>query len=131
MKKTGMTRQKLLEFVAEQYGVKPEYIFDDPDLAVLRHPCGKWFGIAMHVPSSAFGLNGDKIDAVNVKCRPEMAEVMAGSAGIAPAYHMNKRHWLSVMLDGSLPDDQVKFLIDNSYCAVTPRAKKAKAGRGV
>ena len=126
MEHSGMTRQKLLRFVAEQYGTSPDYVFDDPDLAVLRHPCGKWYGIAMHVPASTFGFEGGSVDAVNVKCSPEIAELIRYTPGIAPAYHMNKRHWLSVILDGSLGDDKVKFLVDNSYCAVTPRAKRRK-----
>ena len=131
MDNRGMTRSKLLLFAAEQYGSQPEYIFDDPDLAVLRHPCGKWYGIAMHVPAATFGLDGGKVDAVNVKCSPEVAELIRGAYGVAPAYHMNKRHWLSVILDGSLDDDTVKFLVDNSYCAVTPRAARRGNRSGV
>lgn len=122
----GMTREKLLEFVFEQYGTTPDYAFDDATTAVLRHPCGKWYGLVFRVPSQVFGIEGDRTDALNVKCPPELTDFLSHSKGFAPAYHMNKRHWLSVILDGSIDPDQVKFLIDQSYSAVTPRNKVAK-----
>ncbi|GIV62559.1 MAG: hypothetical protein KatS3mg044_1425 [Rhodothermaceae bacterium] len=53
---------------------------------------------------------------VNLKCDPARAlELRATYAAIRPGYHMNKRHWNTVVLDGSLPDALVKDLVDHSY----------------
>lgn len=53
---------------------------------------------------------------MNLKCLPEKAEVLREQyRSIIPGYHMNKRHWNSVLVDGSLPDDLVFGLIDESY----------------
>ncbi|UGS36703.1 MmcQ/YjbR family DNA-binding protein [Capillimicrobium parvum] len=53
---------------------------------------------------------------VSVKCEPEIAVALRGSyAAIRPGYHLNKRHWNTITLDGSLPDQLVRDLIEDSY----------------
>ena len=53
---------------------------------------------------------------VSVKCDPELAvQLRAGYAAIRPGYHLNKRHWNTITLDGSLPDQLVRDLIEDSY----------------
>ncbi|MBO4548461.1 MAG: MmcQ/YjbR family DNA-binding protein [Abditibacteriota bacterium] len=53
---------------------------------------------------------------INVKCRPEMAGFWReGFDGVMPAYHMNKKHWNTVILDGSVPEDAVKQMIEDSF----------------
>ena len=53
---------------------------------------------------------------VSVKCEPEIAVALRGSyAAIRPGYHLNKRHWNTIRLDGSLPDQLVRDLIEDSY----------------
>jgi predicted DNA-binding protein (MmcQ/YjbR family) len=56
---------------------------------------------------------------VNLKCDPRFAErLRTEHRGVAPAYHMNKRHWNSVRLDGSVPGDLVEELLGHSYTLV-------------
>ena len=53
---------------------------------------------------------------VSLKCEPELASVLrAGYPAIEPGYHLNKRHWITVTLDGSLPNKMVHDLIEDSY----------------
>jgi len=53
---------------------------------------------------------------VSVKCEPDLAVALRDSyAAIRPGYHLNKRHWNTITLDGSLPDDFVRDLIEDSY----------------
>jgi predicted DNA-binding protein (MmcQ/YjbR family) len=69
---------------------------------------------------------------VNLKCEPELAEQLRESyPTILPGWHMNKRHWNTVVLDGSLPDRMVRDLIEDSYDLVVanlPRAKRERLG---
>lgn len=71
---------------------------------------------------------------VNLKCDPELAELLRGGYdAITPGWHMNKRHWNSVILDGSLPDGLVEEMIDDSYALVVKglsRAQREALGRG-
>jgi len=54
--------------------------------------------------------------SVSLNCDPALAAVLRGRyAAITPGYHLNKRHWNTVTLDGSVPDDQVLELVDHSY----------------
>jgi predicted DNA-binding protein (MmcQ/YjbR family) len=66
---------------------------------------------------------------VSLKCEPELAaHLRLAHDAINPGYHLNKRHWNTVTLDGSLPDRMVRDLVEDSYDAVVaglPRAKRA------
>jgi len=65
----------------------------------------------------------------NAKCAPEKAlELREQYAGIVPGYHMNKKHWNTVQLDGSIPDTLVKELIDDSYQLVQKRRGSKQKG---
>ena len=70
---------------------------------------------------------------INLKCDPERAvELREEHAAVTPGYHMNKRHWNTVALDGSLSSKLVRELIDHSYelvVASLTKAERAKLGR--
>ena len=62
---------------------------------------------------------------VSLKCSPEIgADLRASHDAIAPGYHLNKRHWITVTLDGSLPDETVGELIEDSYDLVVDSLTK-------
>ncbi|TYK42828.1 MmcQ/YjbR family DNA-binding protein [Actinomadura decatromicini] len=70
---------------------------------------------------------GDAPGSVSLKCDPDLAdELRARHAAITPGYHLNKRHWNTVVLDGSVPDDELLELIDQSYDLVVARLPKAR-----
>ena len=53
---------------------------------------------------------------ISLKCEPELAEALRGAnAAIRPGYHLNKRHWNTVIIDGSLPEQTIKDMIEDSY----------------
>lgn len=113
-----MDRDELFSHVSQRYGARPEYPWPRwPDHAVLRHNGNrKWFGIVMNVPAKRLGLEGDgTVDIVNVKADPEDVPALQLADGILPAYHMNKRHWISVILSGDLPDEMLLDLLETSY----------------
>lgn len=63
---------------------------------------------------------------VNLKCEPELAELLRTKyEAITPGYHMHKRHWNTLRLDDSVPDKEVRYLIDLSYELVVKKLKKA------
>ena len=67
---------------------------------------------------------------VSVKCEPDLAhELRRAHAAIAPGYHLNKRHWNTITLDGSLPDAMVRDLVEDSYdLIVAALPKRVRAG---
>lgn len=63
---------------------------------------------------------------VNLKCAPLKAELLRERyAAVLPGYHMNKRHWNTVVLDGSLSDTEIRAMIDDSYALVVQGLPKA------
>ena len=63
---------------------------------------------------------------INLKCDPEEAQILRGMhQSIIPGYHMNKEHWNTIILDGSLPDELIYKMIDDSYDLVVKGLKKS------
>jgi len=121
-----MTKQKFLEYCLDTYGTSPDYPFDeDFETAVLRHADNrKWYAIVMRVSRRKFGFDSDEIiDVVNLKLPAEMFGSFGASDGVYPAYHMNKLHWISVLLPDA-PFDVVQFLVNASFEATKRKQKK-------
>ena len=110
-------RDNVLKFALENYGTEPEYLWiKTPDTCVLRNnPQGKWYGIIMDLPRSTFDLGEGYLDVINVKILPEQRDILLMKEGFFPAYHMNKKHWITILLDGTVDIDTVTDLLDTSY----------------
>ena len=112
-----LSRENLDKYISETYGVTAEFPWIQyPGFAVYRHGNNKkWFAVVMNLPGSKFGLPDETVDAVNLKCDPIMTGSLHKEKGIYPGYHMNKSYWISVLLDGSVDDEKLKWLLDISY----------------
>ncbi|MBE5817537.1 MAG: MmcQ/YjbR family DNA-binding protein [Clostridiales bacterium] len=125
-----MTRNQLEEYIATEYSEKAERPFaKDDNTVVFRHKSNdKWFAVIMSVHCSKLGLAGDKtVDIVNLKCAPEMMGSFMSMGGIYPAYHMNKTHWLSIVLNNDTDDDTLRWLLEISYELTNLKLKKHKS----
>ena len=114
-----MKKQDFLQYCSVAYGTTADHPFeDDLETAVLRHSDNrKWYALVMKVSRRKFGYDSDeKIDVVNLKLPTEMFGSFGAADGVYPAYHMNKLHWISVLLPDA-PDDVVKFLVNASFDA--------------
>ena len=123
-----MTKQQFLEYCLNTYGTSPDYPFDeDFETAVLRHVGNrKWYAIVMCVSRRKFGMNDDEvIDVVNLKLPTEMFGSFSAADGVYPAYHMNKLHWISVLLPDA-PEDIIQFLVSVSFEATKDKRKRRK-----
>ncbi len=129
-KETGTQREILLSFALTLTGAVADQPFeDDFDTTVLRHGAGgKWFGLFMRVSRARLGMEGQgHADVLNLKIDPEESYIVRELySSILPAYHMNKRHWISVVLDNSVPQDFCELLIEKSYHATRPRRMEKK-----
>ena len=121
-----MNRSDFDRYIAESYSIDREYTFGDTSTAVYRHPSSrKWFAIVMNIPKRCLGLGGEeRIDVVNLKCDPNIIPDLVREEGIYPAYHMNKTHWISVLLDSTKDADTLRWLLDISYKLTDSKRKK-------
>ena len=120
-----MTKQEFLEYCLSTYGASPDYPFDeDFETAVLRHADNrKWYAIVMRVSRRKFDFDSDEvIDVVNLKLPTEMFGSFGVADSVYPAYHMNKLHWISVLLPDA-PEDVVQFLVNVSFEATKNKRK--------
>ena len=104
-----MTADELRSTCLGLDGAVEERPFRDPDVTVFKAG-GKIFAITR--------LDGAP-PRVSVKCDPDLAEQLRLTyPEITPGYHLNKRHWNTIALDGSLPDAMVRDMIEDSYALI-------------
>lgn len=91
-----------------------------PEVLVFK-VCGKMFAL--------FNWQERPI-RINLKCDPFLAEILRKNYdAVLPGFHMNKRHWNTVILDGSIPEDEVQDMINESYALVVKGLRKIDRDR--
>ena len=109
-----MTDKELEEYLLSKIGAKKEFPFGE-DVAVYK------------VMQKMFSLVGDKNGCINInlKCLPEDAVGYREIYNcVSPGYHMNKKHWNTIILDGEMRDEILKDMIDESYKLVVSKLTK-------
>ena len=110
---------RLLDFVKTNYNTDPEFLWARfPNTSVLRNLGNrKWYGVVNSVSASKIGIDSDKIiEIVNVRFnKGEAQEIVGNVAGIYPAWHMNKKNWITIVLDDTLSDEQLFGFVDQSF----------------
>ena len=111
-------REKIEKYIIENYDILQEYPWDKyPNFTTFKHKNNKkWFALIMDVPFKKINIDKEgTVDAINLKNIPELIGGLRKEQGILPAYHMNKEHWITVLLDGTVPEERICSLIDLSY----------------
>ena len=122
-----MTRQELIDYIFDEYSVEPDFPFRMDDVTcVFRHTDNrKWFGIAMVIPYRTIGINRKgEVDILNVKCDPVLMGSFRGKPGFCPAYHMNKDRWITILLDGSAAQEDIRMLLAMSYSMTSAKIRR-------
>ena len=122
-------RERITQYMLDTYGTEAEYLWaDSPGNAIFRHPSSKkWYAAMMRVLPEKLGLAGEEaLDVMDIRCSTIMIGSLLSTKGFLPAYHMNKNHWISIVLDNSVPDDQITPLLELSYDSVAPKRRKKR-----
>lgn len=110
-----------IEGIFQDYGTKPEFLWEKyPDYAAFRRKDNeKWFAIIMTIDKNKLGLDGHgNIEIIDLKAEPDKAQELLQAKDYYPAYHMNKKHWYTICLDGSVSDESLFSFLSESYqCA--------------
>jgi predicted DNA-binding protein (MmcQ/YjbR family) len=111
-----MSPSELREYCLSLSGAEETFPFG-PETSVFKVG-GKMFALSR--------LGAESL-RVSVKCEPELADALRSAhEAVIPGYHLNKRHWNTVIVDGSLPDDAIRDMIEDSYDLI---ASKFPGGR--
>lgn len=111
-------RHEILEYSLNKYNTKPIYPWTLlPEYAVLRHESSlKWYALFMNVDGQRLGLTPGRIyDVIDLRCREEDISSYLGKRGFLPAYHMSKKDWITILLDGSVDLEKIIELLDISF----------------
>ena len=102
--------------INEIYGDIPEYLWKDDVNSVFRNPNNKkWYGIIMYINKEKLGAESKKVEVMNVKLPQEMIESLLKRKEFYKAYHMNKKYWITFILDESISDEEIVKLIEISH----------------
>lgn len=110
-----VTRKDIFGYIKTLPSAGYDFPFEgDFNSAVLRHKdTGKWFGLILNVPEKYFKGGGE---GVNLKCPEDLAQILTQRyVGVIPAYHMNKKLWITVMFCADVPEDEIFKLIQLSF----------------
>ena len=108
---------RFAEAIYKKYGDKPVFPWDDFSGGVFKNPDnGKWYAIVMDINAQKVDkkLTGN-VEVVNIKLDPEKIQDQHKEKGFYPAYHMNKKNWISILLNNTVPDPVLLGLLDESH----------------
>lgn len=108
---------RLAREIDKQYKDKPVFPWDDFSGGVFKNPNnGKWYAIVMNINSKKIDptLSGE-IEIVNIKLEPEKIKKLHQEKGFYPAYHMNKKNWITIMLNDVVSDKVLFELLQESH----------------
>ncbi len=109
----------VIQYIAGQYGDSPEFLWPrTPENAIFRRrDNAKWYAALLTVKKAKIGLQpGDeKIEILDLRIAPDEVDALIDQEKYFPGYHMNKRHWFTICLNGSLPSGEIFARIDASY----------------
>ncbi|MGB1251753.1 MAG: MmcQ/YjbR family DNA-binding protein [Candidatus Promineifilaceae bacterium] len=109
-----LSERELEQYCLSKKGTEKTYPFG-PDTVVIK-VLGKMFAL--------WGA-GDSPLSVNLKCDPDWSHLLREHyAAVTPGYHMNKKHWNTVLCDGSIPQDELVEMVDHSYNLVVKKMRK-------
>lgn len=121
--------RKLCKWSAIWAGAVCDRPFADETIVIFRHGAqGKWFGALLNAPRRALKLDGEgETRVLNVKCDPLLASMLRDTyPEISAGYHMNKTHWISLMLEGGLPEEEFCKLLSLSYQLTLPKGSRPR-----
>ena len=122
-----MTLDELKEYILGQYEAESDHSFEEDSSVIVfkRQDNKKWFAATKDIEYRTLGMEKDgRVGIVNVKLDPLIVASLKTRGGFRPAYHMNRDNWITILLDGSVDDEEIYTFLDMSFGNVGTKAKK-------
>lgn len=109
--------KEIINYLQNTYDVSPEFLWEDDKNAALRHPDTlKWFGIIMTITKDKLGFKEkDEIEIIDLKMEPDKITNLVDNQKYFLGYHMNKKHWLTIILNESISTQEIINYLNDSY----------------
>ncbi len=124
-----MRKDETVQFILENFAAcEQDFPWEDtPNACVFRHTDNrKWLALIMEIPYRTLTIDRNgKTYFINLKSEPDLIEDLKLQPGFLPAYHMNKTHWITALLDGSAKSELLKNLIAMSYQLTSQKRRQS------
>ena len=120
---------RITKAIKEKYGDEPEFEWEKfPGYATFRNrDSKKWYGIIMNIDKNKLDEKSTgEVEIINIKIEPNEIECLLKQEGFYPAYHMNKKNWITIILDNTISDEKIMNLIEKSYLYTVTNKNCAK-----
>lgn len=120
---------RITDAIISKYGDNPDFMWEKfSDYGVFKNADNnKWYGIIMNINYSKLGLNNDSpVEIINLKLDKDEIQTLLKKDGFYPAWHMNKKYWITVTLDETIPDDKILNLVEESYSYTIKQSRNKK-----
>lgn len=108
---------RITNLIIKQYNDLPEFIWNKfPGYGIFRNPNNdKWYGLIMNINKSKIDNGNEEVEILNVKLDKNEIAILLKKKGFYKAYHMNKENWISILLDGTISDEEIMSYIEKSH----------------
>ena len=123
---------KLIEYIREKFSDAPEFLWEKyPQYAVFRRKDNrKWYAAIMRVPKKFLKLGGaEEIEILNLRVEPEELDKIFDGEKYLRGWHMNKKSWLTIILDETLTFEEISARLEKSYLLAGTFKKCANGNR--
>ena len=110
--------RQVIQYVREKYQDELQFLWNRfPDNAIYRRKDNaKWYAALLIIQKKKLGLDEDgALEIIDLRGNPEDISGLVDGQKYFPGYHMNKKHWFTICLDGSVPIEKIFFRIDESF----------------
>lgn len=113
----GKQSNRITNLIIDKYKDVPQFIWDKfPEYGVFRNKNNnKWYAIIMNVNKNKFTNQNSQIEIINVRLNSDKIEKLLSKKGFLKAYHMNKKSWITILLDNTVNDSEIFNYICESY----------------
>ncbi len=113
---------EIIKYLRLKYKSELEFLWDDDNAIARREDNKKWYIVFMTIPKSKLGLKAnDRVEVINLRLTEKNVAGCVDNEHFFPAYHMNKKYWVTVMLDSGIETSEIFKLIDESYNLVSSK----------
>ena len=110
--------RQVIQYVREKYQDELQFLWKrfSNNAVFRRKDNAKWYAALLIVPKRKLGLDEEgEVDIIDLRIKPENIDALVDGKSYFPGYHMNKRHWFTICLDGSVPTEEIFCRIDESF----------------
>ena len=120
---------RIAKLIYKKYKDTPQFLWEDyPTYGVFKNPdSNKWYGLIGSIDFSKINKNKKgETEFINIKLDAEEIQALVGLDGFYPAWHMNKKSWITLSLDETIPDEKIMELIEESYSYTIKKKKNMR-----